>query len=44
LRTEGERTAEDQLTQDVVLVSAQRQVSATSYKVQADSLQAELGQ
>ncbi len=42
LRTEGERLAENQLTQGVVLVSALRQASAATYKAQADLLQAQL--
>ena len=42
LRTEGERIAENQLTQGVVLVSARRQASAASCKAQADLLQAQL--
>jgi outer membrane protein TolC len=42
LRTEGERVAENQLTQGVVLVSARRQAAAASYKAQADLLQAQL--
>jgi outer membrane protein TolC len=42
LRTEGERIAENQLTQGVVLVSARRQASAASYRAQADLLQAQL--
>jgi outer membrane protein TolC len=42
LRTEGERIAENQLTQGAVLVSVRRQASAASYKAQADLLQAQL--
>ena len=42
LRAEGERLAENQLTQGVVLISARRQASAASYKAQADLLQAQL--
>ena len=42
LRTEGVRLAESQLAQGAVLVSAQRQASAASYKSQADLLQAQL--
>jgi len=42
LRKEGERVAENQVTQGVVLISARRQASAASYKAQADLLQAEL--
>jgi outer membrane protein TolC len=42
LRAEGERIAENQLTQGVVVVSARRQASAASYRAQADLLQAQL--
>jgi outer membrane protein TolC len=42
LRLEGERLAENQMTQGVVLVSSRRQASAASYKAQADVLQAQL--
>jgi outer membrane protein TolC len=42
LREEGERLAENQLTQGIVLVSDRRQASAASYKAQADLLQAQL--
>jgi outer membrane protein TolC len=42
LRTEGERVAENQLTQGVVVVSVRRQASAASYRAQADLLQAQL--
>ena len=42
LRAEGERLAEKQFTQGVVLVSNQRQASAANYKAQADLLQAQL--
>jgi outer membrane protein TolC len=42
LRAEGERLAENQLTQGLVLASARRQASAASYKAQADLLQAQL--
>jgi outer membrane protein TolC len=42
LRTEGERIAENQLTQGVVLISARRQAAAASYRAQADLLQAQL--
>jgi outer membrane protein TolC len=42
LRSEGERIAENQLTQGAVLVSVRRQASAQSYKAQADLLQAQL--
>jgi len=42
LRTEGERVAENQLQQGVVLVSARRHASAASYQAEADLLQAQL--
>lgn len=42
LRAEGDRVAENQVTQGVILVSARRQASAATYKAQADLLQAEL--
>jgi outer membrane protein TolC len=42
LRTEGERIAENQLTQGVVLVSAWRQASSASYKPLAEPQQAQL--
>jgi outer membrane protein TolC len=42
LRTEGDRIAENQLTNGVILVSARRQASAAIYKAQADVLQAQL--
>jgi outer membrane protein TolC len=42
LRTEGERLAQNQMVQGVVLVSARRQASAATYKAQADLLQAQL--
>jgi outer membrane protein TolC len=42
LRAEGERVADNQLKQGVVLVSAQRQASAASSKARADLLQAQL--
>jgi len=42
LRAEGERLAENQLAQGVVLVSNRRQASAANYKAQADLLQAQL--
>jgi len=42
LRTEGERIAENQVTQGAILVSARRQASAASYKAQAEMLQAQL--
>jgi outer membrane protein TolC len=43
LREESERLAQNQLTQGVVLVSERRQASASTYKAQADFLQASLG-
>jgi outer membrane protein TolC len=43
LRAEGERLAQNQLTQGVELVSNVRQASAANYKAQADLLQAQLG-
>jgi outer membrane protein TolC len=42
LRVEGDRIAENQLTHGVILVSARSQVSAATYKAQADLLQAQL--
>jgi outer membrane protein TolC len=42
LRAEGERLAENQVAQGVVLVSTRRQASAATYKAQADLLQAQL--
>ena len=42
LREEGERLAENQMAQGVVLVSTRRQASAASYRAQADLLQAQL--
>jgi outer membrane protein TolC len=42
LRAEGERIAENQLTQGVVLASARRQASAANYRAQADLLHSEL--
>jgi len=42
LRAEGERLAESQLAQGMVLVSNVRQASSASYKAQADLLQAQL--
>jgi len=42
LRTEGERLAENQLAQGVVLVANRRQASAASHRAQADLLQAQL--
>lgn len=43
LRREGERLAQNQLTQGVVLVSERRQATVASYRAQADFLQASLG-
>jgi outer membrane protein TolC len=43
LRAEGERLAQNQLSQGVELVSYVRKASAASYKAQADLLQARLG-
>jgi outer membrane protein TolC len=43
LRHEGERLAQNQLTEGVVLVSDRRQATAATYKAQADFLQASLG-
>jgi len=43
LRQESERLAQNELTQDVVLVSERRQATAATYKAQADYLQASLG-
>ena len=42
LRQENERISGNQLAQGVVLVSAQRKATASSYKAEADLLQAEL--
>lgn len=42
LRAEGDRIAQNQMAQGVVLVSARRQASAASYKAQADLLEAQL--
>jgi outer membrane protein len=42
LRQEGERLAENQLNQGVVLVSTRRQAAAASYKAQANLLQSQL--
>ena len=42
LRVEGDRIAENQLTNGVILVSARSQASAATYKAQADLLQAQL--
>ena len=43
LRQEGDRLAQNQLTQGVVLVSERRQAMAATFKAQADYLQATLG-
>jgi outer membrane protein TolC len=43
LRQEGERLAQNQLAQGVVLASERRQATAASYQAQADSLRASLG-
>jgi outer membrane protein TolC len=43
LRQEGERLAQNQLAQGVLLISDSRQASAATYKAQADFLQANLG-
>ncbi len=43
LRKEGDRLAQKQLAQGVVLVSERRQAAAATYKAQADYLQASLG-
>jgi outer membrane protein TolC len=43
LRQEGERLAQNQLTQGVILASDRRQATAASYQAQADFLQANLG-
>jgi outer membrane protein TolC len=42
LRTEGERVAENQMHQGVVLISAERQATAATYRARADLLQAQL--
>ena len=42
LRAEGERLAQNQMAQGIVLVSERRHASAASYKAQADMLQAQL--
>ena len=42
LRQEGERLAENQMIQGIVLVSARSQATAASYKAQADLLQSQL--
>jgi outer membrane protein TolC len=43
LRQEGERLAQNQFTEGVVLTSERQQTTAASYKAQADLLQARLG-
>jgi outer membrane protein TolC len=43
MREEGERLAQNQLVQGVVLASKRSQAAAASYKAQADLLQASLG-
>ncbi|HKE29438.1 MAG TPA: TolC family protein [Bryobacteraceae bacterium] len=43
LRQEGERLAQNQLVQGVILASERRQATAASYQAQADFLQASLG-
>jgi outer membrane protein TolC len=43
LRQEGERLAQNQLAQGVILASERRQATAASYQAQADFLQASLG-
>jgi outer membrane protein len=43
LRQEGERLAQNQLAQGVVLAAERRQATAASYQAQADFLQATLG-
>ena len=43
LRNEGERLAQNQLAQGVILASARREATAATYKAQADYLQASLG-
>jgi outer membrane protein TolC len=43
LRHEGERLAQNQVTEGVVLVSERRQATAATYKAEADFLQASLG-
>jgi len=43
LRQEGERLAQNQFTEGVVLTSGREQSTAASYKAQADLLQARLG-
>jgi len=43
LRQEGERLAQNQLVQGVILASERRQATAANYRAQADFLQASLG-
>lgn len=43
LRQEGERLAQNQLAQGVILASERRQPIAANYKARADFLQASLG-
>jgi len=43
LRQEGERLAENQRSQGMILVSERKQATALSYQAQADFLQADLG-
>src|SRR5215831_3480733 len=43
LRQEGERLAQNQLAQGVILASERRQATAANYQAQADLLQASLG-
>jgi outer membrane protein TolC len=43
LRQESQRLAQNQLAQGVVLISERRQATASTYKAQADYLQADLG-
>jgi outer membrane protein TolC len=43
LRQEGERLAQNQLAQGVILASERRQATAANYQAQADFLQASLG-
>jgi outer membrane protein TolC len=43
LRQEGERLAQNELTQGVILASERRQATAASYQAQADFLRASLG-
>jgi len=43
LRQEGDRLAQNQLAEGVILVSQQKQATAASYQAKADLLQASLG-